>query len=265
MTSILLTGGSGYVGSYLAPRLGAVAGRRVTLFTGDINAPELALPAADVVIHLAGKLNSFAGAPSEIARTNTGGTINLARRCAPGAHFIFLSTDQVFASDAGRVYTERDAVAPETAYGVSKAEAEAFLLATRPRLTILRTAILYGYSHPRRRNTVEFIETRLRAGTPVELFDDVFACPTHVGDLAACVERAVAEGVYGVHHTCGAEYLSRCQIAEALCAARGYRRELIRPIARPDSANVPRHLHLRPSDAFRDLLGTRLQAVLPKG
>jgi dTDP-4-dehydrorhamnose reductase len=260
--SILLTGGTGYVGSYLGPRLEAL-GYEVSLFVGDINAPGLELPLTDVVIHLAGKLNSFGGAPEEIARTNTGGTINLARRCPRGAHFVFLSTDQVFASDEGRIYTERDAVGPETVYGVSKAQAEAFLLETRDRVTVFRTAILYGYAHPRRRNTVQFIETKLQAGDPIDLYADVFACPTYVGDLAACVERAVADGVHGVHHACGAEYLSRCQIAEALCAARGYRPELIRPITRPESSNVPRHLHLRPSTSFADLLTTRLQTVLP--
>ena len=230
----------------------------MSLLDGDVTASELDIPPADVVIHLAGKLNSFAGAPAEIERINTGGTINLARQCRRDAHFVFLSTDQVFASDADRVYTERDRVAPETVYGLSKAKAEAFLLDAFARVTILRTAILYGYSHPRRRNTVEFIENKLRAGETIDLFADVFACPTYIGDLAACVERVVADGIQGVHHACGTEYVSRCQIAEALCAAHGYRRELIHPIARPDSANVPRHLHLQPSETFQDLLATRL-------
>ena len=168
----------------------------------------------------------------------------------------------MFASDPERIYAETDTVAPETAYGRSKAAAEAFLLANLERVTILRTSVLYGYSHPRRRNTVEFIESKLRAGEPIDLFSDVFACPTYIGDLAACVERAVAEGVYGIHHACGAEFVSRCDIAEALCAARGYSRELIRPVPRPASSNVPRCIHLRQSRAMRDLLTTRLADYL---
>lgn len=256
--SILMTGAAGYVGSYLQPRLAAAGHRLVEGFAGDVTAPDLQLPDADVVIHLAGRLNSFAGAEAEIERVNHAGTVNLARRCRPGTHFVFLSSDQVFASDAERTYVETDTVAPETAYGRSKAAAEAFLLANLERVTILRTAILYGYSHPRRRNTVEFIESKLRAGEPIDLFSDVFACPTYIGDLAACVERAVAEGVTGVHHACGADFVSRCDIAEALCAARGYDRELIRPVPRPASSNVPRFIHLRQSRAMRDLLSTRL-------
>lgn len=256
--SILLTGASGYVGSYLQPRLEAVGNRRVGVLAADITAHDLELPPADVVIHLAGRLNSFAGAESEIERVNHGGTANLARRCRRGTHLVFLSTDQVFASDPERIYTETDTVAPETAYGRSKAAAEAFLLATMERVTILRTSVLYGYSHPGRRNTVEFIESKLRAGEPIDLFSDVFACPTYIGDLAACVERAIAEGVYGIHHACGAEFVSRCDIAEALCVARGYSRGLIRPVPRPASVNVPRWIHLRQSGAMRDLLTTRL-------
>jgi dTDP-4-dehydrorhamnose reductase len=238
---------------------------RVTLLDADVTAPELELPDADVVIHLAGKLNSFNGPPEEIERVNHGGTINLARKLARRggqAHFVFLSTDQVFRSDAARVYTEEDPVAPETAYGRAKANAEAFLLSTLDRVTILRTAVLHGYSHPRRRNTVEFIESKLRAGERIELYRDVFACPTFIGDLTDCVRRVLAEGVLGVHHACGPEYVSRCDIAEALCAARGYDRGLIHPIARPDTSNIPRYLHLRPSEAFEDLLTSHLGDTL---
>jgi dTDP-4-dehydrorhamnose reductase len=261
--SILMTGAAGYVGSYLAPRLAGLPSHRVELLNADVTAPNLQIPDADVIVHLAGKLNSFGGPEAEIERTNLGGTINLARtvvqRHGRGrTHFVFLSTDQVFGSDAERVYTEADPVAPQTVYGRSKAKAEEFLLSTLDRVTILRTAILYGYSHPRRRNTVEFIESKLRAGQPIELYRDVFACPTFIGDLAACVQRVIEERILGVHHACGPEYLSRCEIAEILCGARGYDRGLIRPIARPESSNVPRCLHLRPSTSLQELLASRL-------
>ena len=260
--SILLTGAAGYVGSYIQPMLSAIGRRRVDVFEGDITAPDLELPEADVVIHLAGRLNSFAGAESEIERINHQGTKNLARHCRPDTHFVFLSSDQVFASDPDRTYVEADAVAPETVYGRSKAAAEAFLLANLERVTILRTAVLYGYSHPRRRNTIEFIESKLRASETIDLFSDVFGCPTYIGDLAACIERAVADGVYGIHHACGGEFVSRCDIAEALCASRGYPRELIRPVPRPASSNIPRFIHLRQSQVMSDLLTTRLADYL---
>jgi len=258
--SILLTGGAGYVGTYLARRLSAL--HRVELLEGDVTAPDLRVPDADVVIHLAGRLNSFAGSPAEIERINCGGTINLARRCRPRVHFVFLSTDQVFASDPHRIYTEQDATAPETAYGRSKAMAEDRLLASLERVAILRTTLLYGYSHPRRRNTVEFIESKLRAREPVELFSDVLGCPTFIGDLAACVERVVADRIVGIHHACGTDLLSRCEIGAALCAARGYAPGLIHAVRRPASSNLPRRLHLRPAPAFADLLVTRLAAWL---
>jgi dTDP-4-dehydrorhamnose reductase len=260
--SILLTGAAGYVGSYIQPMLSAIGRRRVDVLDGDVTAPDLELPDVDVVIHLAGRLNSYAGAESEIERVNHDGTVNLARRCRPDTHFVFLSTDQVFASDPDRTYVETDTVAPETVYGRSKAAAEAFLLANLERVTILRTAILYGYSHPRRRNTVEFIESKLRASEPIDLFSDVFGCPTYIGDLAACIERAIADRVYGIHHACGGEFVSRCDIAEALCASRGYPRELIRPVPRPASSNIPRFIHLRQSQAMSDLLTTRLDDYL---
>ena len=263
--SILLTGAAGYVGSYIQPMLSAIGSRRVDVLDADVTAPDLEVPNVDVVIHLAGRLNSFAGAESEIERINHEGTVNLARRCRRGTHFVFLSTDQVFASDPERIYAESDTIAPETAYGRSKAAAEAFLLANMERVTILRTSVLYGYSHPRRRNTIEFIESKLRAGETIDLFSDVFACPTYIGDLAACIERAISDGVYGTHHACGAEFVSRCDIAEALCESRGYPRELIRPIPRPAASNIPRYIHLRQSPAMSDLLTVSLADYLQLG
>jgi dTDP-4-dehydrorhamnose reductase len=264
--SILITGGSGYVGTFLRARLEAEGWDNIRVLAADITAPDLHVPRADVVIHLAGKLNSFRGPASEVERHNFDGTMNLVSRCAPRTHVVFLSTDQVFGSDPDRVYTEADPVGPETVYGRSKVRAEQFLLATTtPRVTILRTAGVYGYRHPRRQNTIEFIASKLRAGAPIELYSDVFTSPTFIGDLCTCIEVAVDEGIYGVHHACGNEYLSRCDIAAAICRAQGFSSELIRPVARPEDANVPRFIHLRPSPVFASALSTPLEEGLRAG
>lgn len=260
-----MTGASGYVGTFLRARLEAEGWDDIGVLAADITSPDLIVPPADVVIHLAGKLNSFRGPPSEIARHNYEGTMNLVSRCAPRTHLVFLSTDQVFGSDRDRVYTEADPVSPETAYGRSKAQAEQFLLGTSPRITILRTAGVYGYRHPRRQNTFEFIAAKLRAREPIELYDDVFTSPTFIGDLCTCIEVAIDEGVYGVHHACGAEYLSRCDIGAAICREQGFSPDLIRPVARPEDANVPRFIHLRPSPVFASALSMPLAEGLRAG
>jgi dTDP-4-dehydrorhamnose reductase len=260
--SIVITGAAGYVGTYLSARLAAAPSTEVHLLADDITRPDLRVPPADVVIHLAGKLNSFRGSEAEIERHNYDGTVNLAMRCDPDAHFVFLSTDQVFSSDLDRVYTEDDAAAPETVYGRTKARAEAFLLSALPHVTVLRTSVVYGYAHPRRQNTVAFIESRLRVGQPIELYEDVLTSPTYIGDLCACIELALAEGALGVRHSCGVEYLSRCDIGRAICRARGYPESLIRPAARPETMNIPRFIHLRPSDVFSGLLTTTLEEGL---
>jgi dTDP-4-dehydrorhamnose reductase len=260
-----MTGATGYVGTYLRARLQAARAGEVHVLTGEVTAPDLVVPPADVVIHLAGKLNSFHGPKDELERANYDGTVNVASRCAPGTHFIFLSTDLVFSSDARRAYTEADPPRPETTYGRSKARAEQFLASTMGRLTILRTSALYGYRHPRRQNTFEFIESRLRAGTPIELYRDVYTCPTFVADLAACIELAMNQGLTGVHHACGAEYLNRCEIGEVICRARGYSPLLIRPVDRPTSADVPRFIRLRASPALEGVLTTPVALALRSG
>ena len=106
---ILVTGGSGYLGTHVKRILGADDLSRRS--GSDILVPEDAKLAADydVVIHLAGHLDKSPDAAEQVFQTNVQGTINLLREVKKDAVFIFASTKDVY----GR-FADNYAEVPET-------------------------------------------------------------------------------------------------------------------------------------------------------
>jgi dTDP-4-amino-4,6-dideoxygalactose transaminase/nucleoside-diphosphate-sugar epimerase len=178
---VLVTGGAGYLGSVLVPRLldegcqvdvfdrllfgreplvGVLEHPRLRLIEGDIT--QLAahngfLEGVDTVIHLAALSNdpSCDLKPEQTQRLNLDATVELARRCAR-AHvrrFLFASSCSVYGSNPSPIVDEVSELRPVSLYAAKKAEAEQALFAlSAPGMTItaLRMATLYGLS-PRMR------------------------------------------------------------------------------------------------------------------
>ena len=164
MKNVLITGAAGYVGTFLVRYLVEIRKYNLFLLFEDVRSTEFTIPNVDVVVHLAGKPNSFEGDPAEILAVNFQGTVNLTRKCPQSTHIIFLSSEQVFRSHPTKVYEEIDTTDPETVYGRSKVLAEEFLILEHPCSTVLRASMIYGYDHPRRRNFFKFLEQRLSRG-----------------------------------------------------------------------------------------------------
>lgn len=171
--TVLLTGASGFVGKAV---LAAAKRRRVEVRpvfrshasangqSGAVLVPGLdgeadwaqALQGVDVVIHAAARahvMREEAQDPlTEYRRVNVQGTSNLARRAAAAGvrRFVFISSIKVNgeATLPGRPFTADDVLAPEDAYGISKAEAETDLRRiaqeTGMEVTIIRPPLIYG-------------------------------------------------------------------------------------------------------------------------
>lgn len=115
-----------------------------------------ALVDVDVVVHCAARVHvmndSISDPLAEFCKVNVAGTLNLAKQAAlAGAkRFVFLSSIKVNGEETkpGGPYSAHDVPAPEDAYGISKAEAEAGLrllsLETGMEVVIIRSPLVYG-------------------------------------------------------------------------------------------------------------------------
>jgi len=170
---ILLTGASGFVGKAIlkAAQHRGLSIRAVFRFMDfemeicdAVLIPELdastdwapALIGVDVLVHAAARahiMQEDAMNPmAEYRRVNVEGTLNLARQAATAGvrRFVFISSIKVNGDSTapGRPFTADDAPAPEDAYGLSKAEAEAQLRQvaqeTGMQVVIIRPPLIYG-------------------------------------------------------------------------------------------------------------------------
>lgn len=156
---VLLTGGSGRIGAFVAPAL-AAAGHDVAHLSRrpaasgawipwDLAAPPPPLPEADALVHLAfdhapGRYRGGEGDdPARFLRLNRDGTLALLA-AAPSARAVFLSSRAVY-GDArrGETLRETDRPAPDSLYGEMKLEVER-ALAARPGAVSIRATGVYG-------------------------------------------------------------------------------------------------------------------------
>src|SRR3954468_13072434 len=161
MTTILLTGATGLVGSRLLPRLAdagfdcrALVRRDVALPAGttgvrgdlgEASSLREAVQGVEAVVHLAALFRT--GDEDAIWRANRDGTqhlIDAVKAHAPQARFVMASTGNVYDADALRPGREDDTASPTAAYPASKLAAEALLRDSGLTWAILRLPFVYG-------------------------------------------------------------------------------------------------------------------------
>ena len=161
MSTLLLTGASGLVGSRLLPRL-AESGfdcralvradlalpPGIAAVRGDLDDPRslrAAVEGVDAVVHLAALFRT--GDEDAVWRANLDGTRNLVdavKLRAPDARFIMTSTGNVYNADGTRPAQEADACSPAAAYPASKVAAEKVVRDSGLTWSILRLPFVYG-------------------------------------------------------------------------------------------------------------------------
>ena len=153
-------------------------------------------------------------------RVNALAVRNIAVACAEvGAVLVHYSTDYVFSGEKGTPYTETDAPAPRSVYGVSKLAGETFARAHCPSHYVLRVAGVFGPPgrHTRRGNFAEFVLRKCAEGAHLRIVDDQFATPTFGPALAArtldVIERKIP---FGLYHLAGGEPVSWCEFARKI-------------------------------------------------
>jgi dTDP-4-dehydrorhamnose reductase len=234
MSRLLITGGTGYLGSVLV-RQSAAAGHTVaaSYFSRepvdlpgviwlplDVRDP-LAVEEAiedlrpDIVIHTAFQQSG----PDMMPVTASGAGYVADAVASIGARLIHLSSDVIFGGEQKRPYRENDPPAPVSDYGHAKARAEALVAGAYPQALIVRTSLIYGFEPIDR---ISRFALDVAAGNlPHQLFTDEYRCPIYVEDLAAALLELAGLSYHGVLNVAGAERVSRYELGTLIARAWG--------------------------------------------
>jgi len=262
MNTLLITGGSGFVGKNLANFFASRCSVFATYFqhpTAPDGATEpLQLDVTnvrqvlsifervrpDAVIHAAGNkdVKFCEDHANEANQINGLGTRNVAQACRKfGASMIYLSTDLVFNGLRG-CYREDELPQPSSAYGRSKLEGERFAREELKDVAICRSGGIYGKGSP----LLGWLSAELEAGRTVDCFVDVFNTPTYAENLAEMMEAIIEKRLTGVFHTVGRQRVSRFEFFKSYAGTLGLD-HLLAPVS---IANVKDKLFLQPDSSL---------------
>jgi UDP-glucose 4-epimerase len=179
--SVLLLGGTGFIGTALAKRL-TQEKTSVHIFGRlDVERLEQVLPQCGTVIHLASATTPGSSASQpDLELGNLALTLRLLAllKQQPQTHLIFFSSGGTIYGNPDRLpVTEDSPIAPLSNHGASKASQEAFCRAARAQgsaVTILRPSNVYGPGQMMRQGfgLIRTMLEHVRVGTLLEVWGD---------------------------------------------------------------------------------------------
>ncbi|WP_327108443.1 dTDP-glucose 4,6-dehydratase [Nonomuraea glycinis] len=260
MTTILVTGGAGFIGSHFVHGLRdaevtvldklTYAGNRAnldgvphTFVHGDICDPGLlreVVPGHDLVVNFAAESHvdrSIDGA-AEFVRTNVLGTQTLLQACLDAGvpKVVQVSTDEVYGSIETGSWNESAPLRPRSPYAAAKAGgdliARSYAITYGLNVSITRCGNNYG---PRQypEKIIPLFVTRLLRGEKVPLYGDGGNTRdwVHVEDHCAGIRLVAAQGLPGdVYHIAGTAELTNNELTGRLLEACGRGWDLVEQV-----------------------------------
>ncbi len=162
-------------------------------------------------------------------KSNAIGPYLLAQACAHrGLPLVTFSSDLVFDGRARSPYMESDEVAPLSAYGLSKADAERDVLNAHPDALVVRTSAFFGPW-----DEYNFVTLTLRALARKERVlaaADLTVSPTYVPDLVNASLDLLIDGAHGLWHLANQGATSWAALAVRTAELRGYDAAAVEPV-----------------------------------
>lgn len=247
---ILVTGGSGMLGSYVATQaaergwetwatyhgheasLPGCSMLRVNVVSSRAVMEAVRRTRPEVIIHTAADAQ-----PDHCERhkklamlTNVSGTRNIIRAAEKfGARMVHVSTDLVFRGRY-RPYQEDDETNPPNQYGVTKRDAELCVRKASVPWAIVRTSVIYGpRMFPHLGSFSDKVIESIRAGKPVKGYVDQYRCAIPAWNLADALLEIAERKLTGVFHAVCPEASSRYAFAARIAEEFGLDTSLLVP------------------------------------
>ena len=276
MEKVLITGGSGFLGSYLVKafekefetigtyRKHRVEGQKTFYVYMDITDVNQTLRIIrdyrpDCVIHTAALTNvDYCEEHREEAKKiNVEGTRNVALACEEvGAKLIYVSTDYVFDGEKAP-YKEEDVPNPINYYAQTKLEGERIVQSLEIEYAIARISVPYGWHTPNQhKNYVTWLIEKLRNGQTVTIVTDQYNTPTLVSNAAEAILEIWKQTKSGRFHVCGKECINRFDFAIKVTQIFSLDKKLIQPITSEQLEQIAK----RPKKSCLDI--TKAEKIL---
>ncbi|MEA3491677.1 MAG: NAD-dependent epimerase/dehydratase family protein [Campylobacterota bacterium] len=221
---LLLTGSSGFIGSYFQSNYSYRYDIETFSFAKD-DLENLDLSQIDRVVHLSALVHQMGGASKEeYHRVNVDNTLILAQQAKQSGvkQFIFMSSIKVYGEESDIPYTETTKCKPVDEYGISKFEAENRLREMEDdnfTVSILRTPVVYGRGV--KANILNLINMIDRV--PMLPFGNIKnrRSLVYIGNLCDMIDRICSNKIGGTFLAGDDQSLSTTELVEIIAKMRG--------------------------------------------